>query len=225
MRGNYSEEALAAYAELVAASAALNFAEGDTYDFTRCIKPDGTTFGTPGNCTPPNRPAGPSKEEKEADSLMSGGRRHSRAMQRVASKLREKAAAANYSEDNTYDFTRCVRPYGSAYGTRGRCNKGTESAKEAAKPAATRSGSRGPTDHAGRVAKHEGEYNKHAAAHKAAKEELKGHRGRDLAARVKRQQLAHAAQVLEDKRDVAHDKLMKAKRGLFAADEKAKRKP
>ena len=154
MRGNYSEEALAAYAELVAASAALDF-----------------------------------------------------------------------SEDNTYDFTRCVRPDGSAYGTRGRCKKGTESAKEAAKPAATRSGSRGPADHAGRVAKHEGEYNKHAAAHKAAKEELKGHKGRDLAARVKRQQLAYAVQALEDKRDMAHDKLMKAKRGLFAADEKAKRKP
>lgn len=30
---------------------------------------------------------------------------------------------------SSYDFTRCVRPDGSAYGTRGKCKKGTEGAK------------------------------------------------------------------------------------------------
>lgn len=30
----------------------------------------------------------------------------------------------------SYDFARCVRPDGSAYGTRGKCRKGTESQKE-----------------------------------------------------------------------------------------------
>jgi len=34
----------------------------------------------------------------------------------------------NHSE--TFDFTRCVRPNGTAYGTRGKCRKGTEEAKE-----------------------------------------------------------------------------------------------
>ena len=34
-------------------------------------------------------------------------------------------------EDETFDFTRCVRPNGSAYGTRGKCRKGTEEAKKA----------------------------------------------------------------------------------------------
>ena len=29
-----------------------------------------------------------------------------------------------------YDYTRCVRPDGSAYGTKGKCRKGTEQAKE-----------------------------------------------------------------------------------------------
>lgn len=32
---------------------------------------------------------------------------------------------------SSYDFTRCVRPDGSVYGTRGKCRKGTETAKEA----------------------------------------------------------------------------------------------
>jgi hypothetical protein len=32
-------------------------------------------------------------------------------------------------EGETYDFARCVRPDGSAYGTGGKCRKGTEEAK------------------------------------------------------------------------------------------------
>lgn len=32
---------------------------------------------------------------------------------------------------SSYDFTRCVRPDGSSYGTGGKCRKGTESAKQA----------------------------------------------------------------------------------------------
>jgi hypothetical protein len=31
-----------------------------------------------------------------------------------------------FSEEGTYDFTTCIRPDGSAYGTRGKCRKGTE---------------------------------------------------------------------------------------------------
>jgi hypothetical protein len=36
----------------------------------------------------------------------------------------------DFSEDQVYDFTRCVRPDGSSYGSRGKCRKGTEQAKE-----------------------------------------------------------------------------------------------
>jgi len=148
MKGYYSEEALAAYAELVAASADWEFSEGDTYDFTRCVRPDG-----------------------------------------------------------------------SAYGTRGKCKKGTEGAKEVAAPTG-----RAPADHGARVAKHQAEYEKHAAAHKAAKEELKAHRGRDLRSRVKRQELAIKVQTHGDKRDKAPDNLMKAKRAKFAAEQKGEKK-
>jgi len=36
----------------------------------------------------------------------------------------------DFSEAQVYDFTRCVRPDGSSYGSRGKCRKGTEQAKE-----------------------------------------------------------------------------------------------
>jgi hypothetical protein len=36
----------------------------------------------------------------------------------------------NFSEKEVYDFTRCVRQDGSAYGTGGKCRKGTEQVKE-----------------------------------------------------------------------------------------------
>ena len=36
----------------------------------------------------------------------------------------------DFAESDAYDFTRCVRANGSAYGTRGECRKGTESTKE-----------------------------------------------------------------------------------------------
>jgi hypothetical protein len=51
MNGSFSEEALRAYAELAAQKQGLNFAEGDSYyDFTRCVRPDGSAYGTKGKC-------------------------------------------------------------------------------------------------------------------------------------------------------------------------------
>ena len=38
-----------------------------------------------------------------------------------------------FSEQDNYDFARCVRPDGSVYGTRGKCRKGTETSAQDAK--------------------------------------------------------------------------------------------
>ena len=48
--GNFSEEALAQFQELCAQKQGLDFAEGDTYDFTRCVRPDGSAYGARGPC-------------------------------------------------------------------------------------------------------------------------------------------------------------------------------
>lgn len=50
MQGNFSEKSLSLYQDL------LEFSE-DTYDFTRCIRPDGSAYGTRGACQTPNRVA------------------------------------------------------------------------------------------------------------------------------------------------------------------------
>ena len=55
------------------------------------------------------------------------------ALQKFA-KLVDLGTTDDFSENETYDFTRCVRPNGTAYGTRGKCRKGTESTEEVVKP-------------------------------------------------------------------------------------------
>jgi hypothetical protein len=49
-QGGFSEEALSAYAQLVAEGKGVDFSEGGVYDFARCVRPDGTAYGTSGKC-------------------------------------------------------------------------------------------------------------------------------------------------------------------------------
>jgi len=50
------------------------------------------------------------------------------------SEMVSQTQSADFSEGESYDFTRCMRPNGSIYGTRGQCRKGTETTKETVKP-------------------------------------------------------------------------------------------
>ena len=50
MKGSFSEESLTRFAELAAQALPADFAEGGTYDFTRCVRPDGSSYGTGGKC-------------------------------------------------------------------------------------------------------------------------------------------------------------------------------
>ena len=47
--GNFSPEALEMF-QLAASEQSYEFSEGDTYDFTRCVRPDGSSYGTGGKC-------------------------------------------------------------------------------------------------------------------------------------------------------------------------------
>lgn len=100
MQGSFSEESLKIYSDLASQDQGLNYGESgtDRYDFTRCIRPDGSSFGTQGKCVPPNRLAATNhskteadQEEEQARQLMSGGRRHSLAMRKRAQELLESA--------------------------------------------------------------------------------------------------------------------------------------
>jgi hypothetical protein len=48
--GGFTEEALAAYQKALAEREGIDFAEGDSYDFTTCIRSDGSVYGTAGAC-------------------------------------------------------------------------------------------------------------------------------------------------------------------------------
>ena len=48
--GAFLEEALEAYQNALAGKEGADFAEGDSYDFTRCVRPDGSFYGTDGRC-------------------------------------------------------------------------------------------------------------------------------------------------------------------------------
>jgi hypothetical protein len=49
MKGEFSEETLSTYRELVKERFGASFSESE-YDFTRCVRPDGTAYGTSGQC-------------------------------------------------------------------------------------------------------------------------------------------------------------------------------
>jgi hypothetical protein len=57
MRGGFSEESLDLYQSLVQLYTESGEDYEGVYDFTRCIRPDGSIYGTKGRCTPPNKPA------------------------------------------------------------------------------------------------------------------------------------------------------------------------
>jgi len=61
--GGFSEEALAKFQEMCAGGS-TNFAEGDTYDFTRCVRADGEAYGTKGQCKS-GTPSGKKEEKKK----------------------------------------------------------------------------------------------------------------------------------------------------------------
>jgi hypothetical protein len=57
VRGGFSEESLDLYQSLVQLyTESGEYYEG-VYDFTRCVRPDGSVYGTKGKCTLPNKPA------------------------------------------------------------------------------------------------------------------------------------------------------------------------
>lgn len=64
MYGDFSNEALDKYQELLSPISPLS--EEGVYDYARCVRPDGTFYGTKGKCMPPNKPAASVKEKGAA---------------------------------------------------------------------------------------------------------------------------------------------------------------
>ena len=94
MNGHFSEEALQHFAEMAAQSQYVEFSEEGTYDFTRCVRPNGTAYGTGGKCRKGTEAAG---VEKTPSTRSSGSTTF------PESKAREIASAlAKKHKDNNY---------------------------------------------------------------------------------------------------------------------------
>ncbi len=50
MFGSFNPDYLERYAQLAAERVGVDFTEEGTYDFTRCVRPDGSVYGTSGKC-------------------------------------------------------------------------------------------------------------------------------------------------------------------------------
>lgn len=68
MKCSFSDGALIEYQRLIKEKLE-SYGEGNcwgVYDFARCVRPDGTTYGTRGKCIPPNKPAAEAPEPPQS---------------------------------------------------------------------------------------------------------------------------------------------------------------
>ena len=81
--GGFSEEAFEEYQRLVAEKEGIDFSEGDVYDFTRCMRADGSFYGTRGSCKKGSQAGA---KEKAAPKTEGGRKRGDTARVRKADK-------------------------------------------------------------------------------------------------------------------------------------------
>ena len=64
--GTFSDESLELYTTMVSESTPANYSEkGEVYDFTRCVRPDGSSYGTSGKCRKGTEGEKDSKDHKK----------------------------------------------------------------------------------------------------------------------------------------------------------------
>ncbi len=89
MLGGFSEEALQLF-QLAASEQSYEFSEGgETYDFTRCMRADGSFYGTRGSC---KKGSAAGAKEKEAPKTEGGRKRRATAEGKAADSAARKAA-------------------------------------------------------------------------------------------------------------------------------------
>jgi hypothetical protein len=94
--GSFSEEALAQFQELCAQNQSSDFSEGETYDFTRCMRRDGTFYGTSGSCKTGSQAGA---KEKKAPKTEGGRKRSATAATKAAGAAERKAAGGAKRSD------------------------------------------------------------------------------------------------------------------------------
>ena len=226
MKGSFSEEALLKYAEMASQTQPSDFAEGDSYDFTTCIRPDGSAYGTSGKCRKGTegvakvkaKGAAPKSQvdlvtprkqgQADVDRLKKYGAEEKQKLQNLEDSLKKNPSLAN---DPATQARKKV------------LERNVAAADSQLKGSGGR-GSRGPVDRDARVAKHQEKYDAAKAAHDASKAALAAHKGRDARSRALKQPLQSKHEANIEKLGAARDRLINAKVAANAAKEKAPKK-
>ena len=90
MKGSFSEDALEQFTRLAAEKQGLDFAEGEVYDFARCVRSDGSFYGTGGKC---RKGTEAGAKEEEAPKTAGGKKRRATAEAKKEAKAASRAAA------------------------------------------------------------------------------------------------------------------------------------
>jgi len=86
MKGYFNEKSLEAYNLLIADKAGVDFSEGEIYDFTRCVRPDGSAYGTGYKC---RKGVEQAKEDKANSVRLNEVTKEITTLQSMADKARE----------------------------------------------------------------------------------------------------------------------------------------
>lgn len=200
------------------------------YDFTRCVRPDGSSYGTRGKCKKGTESAAVPKESQIKEENHSWGR-----LIKASNDFKSNQAILhpehqtqlhklNPGEKTSFKDEQGIRWTGERKGSQIHLS----SPREGKKPIVIEHSRLGSTlpkksslNPSEKVAKHTEDLKAAKAAFEATKAELKAHKGRDLRSRVKRQELQIAAAAQEEKMQKAFMKLLEAKRAQFKSDQKS----
>jgi len=94
MKGYFDEKSLEAYNLLIADREGVDFSEGEIYDFTRCVRANGSFYGTSGRCRQ-GSPAGPKEETEGNRSLLPTQADKEAALKAVRDEAAKRAAAGD----------------------------------------------------------------------------------------------------------------------------------
>jgi hypothetical protein len=98
--GGFTPEALEAYQKAVAEKEGVEFSEEGTYDFTTCIRPDGSSYGTKGKCRKGTE--GAAKETPDQRRFKkTGARSKGEAAQMLRGKLQQRVDDAKRTMNKT----------------------------------------------------------------------------------------------------------------------------
>ena len=102
MFGSFSEESLVEFTKLASQKHSTDFSEGGTYDFTRCVRSDGSVYGTSGKC----------RKGKETGEVSSKGKMPKNVMGTVDAIKNHPALKKYHDPKAAYDDLRAAVPLG-----------------------------------------------------------------------------------------------------------------